>query len=54
MQQIFIPESAPFTEEQRAWLNGFVAGMLGMERAIAASNGAAAAVVAPPAAAEDE
>jgi sulfite reductase (NADPH) flavoprotein alpha-component len=24
-----IPESAPFTAEQRAWLNGFVAGLLG-------------------------
>src|SRR5207237_4694588 len=23
----------PFTESQRAWLNGFVAGLLGMERA---------------------
>ncbi len=34
--QVFIPESAPFTGEQRAWLNGFVAGLLGMERALAA------------------
>lgn len=24
----FIPESAPFTTEQRAWLNGFLAGMI--------------------------
>ncbi|HRJ08730.1 MAG TPA: sulfite reductase subunit alpha, partial [Prosthecobacter sp.] len=23
-----IPESAPFTAEQRAWLNGFIAGVL--------------------------
>ena len=23
----FIPESAPFTSDQRAWLNGFVAGL---------------------------
>src|SRR5256714_15666729 len=34
MQQlVFLPDSAPFTESQRAWLNGFVAGLLGMERA---------------------
>ncbi len=38
MTQVFIPESAPFTSEQRAWLNGFVAGLLGMERALAAGN----------------
>ena len=24
----FIPESAPFSAEQRAWLNGFFAGVL--------------------------
>ncbi|HEY2628649.1 MAG TPA: sulfite reductase subunit alpha [Usitatibacter sp.] len=35
--EVFIPESAPFTAEQRAWLNGFVAGMLGMERSLGAS-----------------
>ena len=23
----FIPETAPFTAEQRAWLNGFLAGL---------------------------
>src|SRR5204863_5035624 len=34
MQQlVFLPDSAPFTESQRAWLNGFVAGLLGVERA---------------------
>lgn len=26
----FLPESAPFNEEQRAWLNGFFAGLTGM------------------------
>ncbi len=26
-----IPESAPFDTEQRAWLNGFLAGLLGMQ-----------------------
>jgi sulfite reductase (NADPH) flavoprotein alpha-component len=37
MQQlVFLPDSAPFTESQRAWLNGFVAGLLGMERTQAA------------------
>lgn len=25
-----VPESAPFTSEQRAWLNGFLAGMIGV------------------------
>lgn len=27
----FIPESAPFNEEQRAWLNGFFAGLMGVQ-----------------------
>lgn len=27
----FIPDSAPFNEEQRAWLNGFFAGLMGVE-----------------------
>jgi sulfite reductase (NADPH) flavoprotein alpha-component len=36
--QVLIPESAPFTDEQRAWLNGFVAGLLGMERALAVAS----------------
>ena len=31
--QVFLPDNAPFTESQRAWLNGFVAGLLGAERA---------------------
>jgi sulfite reductase (NADPH) flavoprotein alpha-component len=33
--QVLIPEAAPFSDEQRAWLNGFVAGLLGAERALA-------------------
>src|SRR2546421_13113996 len=34
MQQlVFLPDNAPFTESQRAWLSGFVAGLLGRERA---------------------
>ena len=36
--QILIPEAAPFTDEQRAWLNGFVAGLLGAERALASAD----------------
>ena len=44
MQQlVFLPDSAPFTESQRAWLNGFVAGLLGMERAQGAPGPPAAA-----------
>ncbi|MEM8670500.1 MAG: sulfite reductase subunit alpha [Planctomycetota bacterium] len=31
MTTSFIPESAPFNEEQRAWLNGFFAGMMGLQ-----------------------
>ena len=53
-----IPESAPFNAEQRAWLNGFLAGWLGLQDGtspalppIAALNGA---TTAAPAAAEPE
>ncbi len=35
-----IPESAPFSDEQRAWLNGFFSGFIALERA--AVNGVAA------------
>src|SRR6266853_4853675 len=42
-QLVFLPDSAPFTESQRAWLNGFVAGLLGMERAQGAPGPPAAA-----------
>jgi sulfite reductase (NADPH) flavoprotein alpha-component len=47
-----LPESAPFSPSQRSWLNGFLAGMLGLDRgtdmpaltgAAPATNGAAAA-----------
>jgi sulfite reductase (NADPH) flavoprotein alpha-component len=47
-----LPETAPFTAEQRAWLNGFVAGLLGMERALAAAG--PGPVAALPAAAKEE
>ena len=29
-----IPENAPFTPEQRAWLNGFFAGMISLEGSV--------------------
>ena len=32
-----LPESAPFTANQRAWLNGFFAGLLGVEGTPAAT-----------------
>jgi len=44
-----IPESAPFSSAQRAWLNGFFAGMLGGQ-----SVGTATPSQAPPAAVEAE
>lgn len=40
-----IPESAPFTEEQRAWLNGFFAGLVGLPNTTPAVAGLAAAVM---------
>ena len=30
MDIALIPQSAPFSAEQRAWLNGFLAGLLGL------------------------
>ncbi|MDQ6620527.1 MAG: sulfite reductase subunit alpha [Pseudomonadota bacterium] len=49
-----IPENAPFTDTQRAWLNGFIAGLLGMERVLGATAQAATVPVpAPPAVEED-
>ena len=33
MTYSLIPESAPFTSEQRAWLNGFLAGWVGLDQA---------------------
>src|SRR5258708_20149956 len=54
MQQlVFLPDSAPFTESQRAWLNGFVAGLLGMERTQSAPGAQAAAPAAAPQIEED-
>ena len=33
-----IPDSAPFTQEQRAWLNGFLAGVLSNDQAMGAAS----------------
>lgn len=51
-----LPETAPFNSEQRAWLNGFLAGWLGLngENANMASALAAATTLAPGAVAEPE
>lgn len=37
-----VPENAPFDEEQRAWLNGFLAGLLGLANGDARGAGAVA------------
>ncbi len=39
-----LPLSAPFTPEQRAYLNGFFAGIFGLDASAAAQNGPAVAV----------
>ncbi len=39
MTLALIPESAPFNSEQRAWLNGFLAGWLGVQDAPGTMNG---------------
>ena len=49
-----IPESAPFNEEQRAWLSGFFAGMTGIEELTAAGSGGASTLDVGVAAAEEE
>lgn len=45
--QTFLPDNAPFTEAQRAWLNGFIAGLLGMEQSLRAAAQPAAAPATP-------
>ncbi len=44
-----IPESAPFNTEQRAWLNGFLAGWLGLDAGARTQNPAAMLASAPAA-----
>jgi sulfite reductase (NADPH) flavoprotein alpha-component len=43
----FIPESAPFTPEQRTWLNGLFAGMFGLEETVTPLSPAEAAKLLP-------
>jgi sulfite reductase (NADPH) flavoprotein alpha-component len=42
-QAPFIPDNAPFTSEQRAWLNGFLAGMFSRQSAAAGAGVSASA-----------
>lgn len=53
MSTSLIPDSAPFDEEQRAWLNGFFAGMLGMQDSPATLD-SNTATLDPPAAEVEE
>jgi sulfite reductase (NADPH) flavoprotein alpha-component len=48
-----VPESAPFTREQRLWLNGFFAGLLSVEAELGAGRLSDAKPAAAPAAEED-
>ena len=55
----FIPESAPFTPEQRTWLNGLLAGLFGLQESITPLSTAEAAKLLPglleaPAAPDEE
>jgi sulfite reductase (NADPH) flavoprotein alpha-component len=43
----FIPESAPFTPEQRTWLNGLFAGMIALEDSVTALSSDQAAKLLP-------
>ncbi len=43
----FLPESAPFTIEQRAWLNGLFAGLFGLEEGVTPLSGADVAKLLP-------
>jgi sulfite reductase (NADPH) flavoprotein alpha-component len=52
-----LPESAPFTPEQRTWLSGLFAGLLGLDQAVTPLSAAEAAALLPglvPAGATDE
>ena len=44
-----IPESAPFSAEQRVWLNGLFAGLLSLEDGITPLSLEQAAALLPPA-----
>ncbi len=49
-----IPDSAPFSTEQKAWLNGFFAGMTGLEEIYGAPTGAGESSATPAVAVEEE
>jgi sulfite reductase (NADPH) flavoprotein alpha-component len=49
-----LPESAPFSTAQRAWLSGFLAGMFAAPQQVGAEAGAAAPAAPPPARQEEE
>src|SRR5712691_474756 len=42
-----LPESAPFTPEQRTWLNGLFAGLLGLDQSVTPLSSAEAAALMP-------
>ena len=42
-----IPESAPFTPEQRTWLNGLFAGMISLDESVTPLSNAEAAKLLP-------
>lgn len=42
-----LPDSAPFTEEQRAWLNGFLSGFIGIQDSPRSAHAAAAPHMSP-------
>jgi sulfite reductase (NADPH) flavoprotein alpha-component len=57
----FLPENAPFTPEQRTWLNGLFAGLFGLETGVTPLSASDVARLLPdlapgalPALAEDE
>ena len=43
----FLPESAPFTPEQRTWLNGLFAGLFGLQEGVTPLTGEEAAKLLP-------
>ncbi len=43
----FIPESAPFSPEQRTWLNGLFAGMISLDDSVTALSSEQAAKLLP-------
>ena len=53
MSTSLIPDTAPFNEEQRSWLNGFFAGLMGFEDS-AGAEGEAGADTSPAADASEE